>query len=63
MAACTGVAVVGWGEGTRVRMCLEVEPVGWVDGLHVEGEEEEGIKDILVKCWSRFNVYQVQRTG
>ena len=50
MAACTEVAVVGWGEGTRVRICLEVEPVGWVDGLHVEGEEEEGIKDILVKC-------------
>lgn len=50
MAACTRVAAVGWGEGSTVSICLEAESLGWVDGLDVEGEQKEGIKEILVKC-------------
>ena len=49
VAACMRVAIVGWGEGSTVRMCLEVESVVWVDGLNKEGEQEEGIKEILFK--------------
>lgn len=50
VAACMRVATVGWGEGSTVRMCLEVESACWVDGLNVEGEQEKAIKEILVKC-------------
>lgn len=37
---------MGWGEGDRVSMCLEVESVGWVDGFNGDGEEEGEITEI-----------------
>lgn len=40
---------MGWGEGDRVSMCLEVELVGWVDGFNVDGEEEGEITEISGK--------------